>query len=88
MRLRADKKCVSGKIKGCYKEVLREKFSTVFYKSFKGVSRKIEGCFRGVFSGLQGYLKEFQRKSFKFARVFQESLKDVLKIFLGVSRVF
>ena len=51
---------------------------------------------RKVFSGLQGYLKEFERKfqkSFKcVARVFQESFKGVLgkllRCFKEVSRVF
>ena len=31
-----------------------------FQESFKGVSRKIEGCFNGVLSGFQGCLKEVQ----------------------------
>ena len=30
----------------------------VFEESSKGVSRKIEGCFKGVFSEFKGYLKE------------------------------
>ena len=35
--------------------------SWVFPDSFKGVSRKIEGCFKGYFRGFQGYLNEVQR---------------------------
>ena len=31
-------------------------------KSFKGILRKIEGYFKGVFSGFHGHLKEFQRE--------------------------
>ena len=32
------------------------------YFSFKGVSRKIGGPFKGDFSGVQGYLKEVQEE--------------------------
>ena len=32
----------------------------VFPDSFKGISRKIKGCFNEVFSGFQGCLKEVQ----------------------------
>ena len=39
----------------CVKKVLR-----VFLESFKGVM--IEGCFKRILSGLQGYLKEVQRE--------------------------
>ena len=56
------------------------------------MSRKIEGCFKGDFSGFQGYLKEVQRNYREVSKVFQGSLKGVLKKFLGcfneVSRVF
>ena len=46
-------------------------------ESFKGVSRKIEGCF-----------KAFQSRSKEVSRVFKESVKCVLKIKKKVSRVF
>ena len=52
-------------------------------KSFKGISqnlqsnlRKIEGYFKGVFSGFNGHLKEFQRE-------FQGSFKDISRVFQG-----
>ena len=68
------------------------KLSKMFQESFKGVSRKIEGCFKGDFSGFQGYLKEVQRNYREVSKVFQGSLKGVLRRFLGcfkeVSRVF
>ena len=46
----------------------------MFQESFKGVSRKIEGCFNGVLSGFQECLEEVEW-------VFEES-------FQGVSRKF
>ena len=50
----------------------------MFQESFMGVSRKIEGCFNGVLSVFQGYLKEVQW-------VFEESFKGVSR-WRGVSR--
>ena len=44
----------------------------MFRKYFKGVSKKIEGCFDP--RKLQGYLKEVQR-------MFQGSFKDILRNF-------
>ena len=65
---------------GVFKEVLCQgsfkKVSSVFHKSFEGVSRKIEGCFKRDFSGFQGYLKEFQRE-------YQESFRCVSRVFQG-----
>ena len=68
----------------------------MFQESFKGTSRKIEGCLKGVsvvsrvFERSQ---REFQFQSFKgVSRVFQGSSKGVPSEFLGcsmeVSRVF
>jgi len=54
----------------------------VFQDSFKGVSMKIEGWFKGDFSGFQEYLKEVQRNFRKVSKVFQGSLKGVLRKFL------
>ena len=46
----------------------------MFQESFKGISRlKIEGCFNGVLSGVQGCLKEVQW-------VFEESFKVVSRM--------
>ena len=42
-----------------------------------GVSRKIEGCFKGDFSGFQGYLKEVQRNYREVSKVFQGSFKGI-----------
>ena len=58
-------------ILGCSKEVSR-----VFQESFKGVSKKIEGCFNGVLSKFQRYLKEAQW-------VFEESFKGIPRMFQG-----
>ena len=52
--------------------------------SFKGVSRKIEGCSKSLFRVIQGsfkYLKEVQRE-------FQGSFKDILRMLKKVSSVF
>ena len=54
----------------------------MFQESFKGVSRKIEGCFNGVLREIQGCLKEFQ---WVFKARFQRCFKNVLKE-LSVSR--
>jgi len=43
--------------------------SRAFQESFNGVSRKIEWCFKGVFSGFQGYLKKCKGISRKFKYV-------------------
>jgi len=48
----------------------------MFQGSFKSVSRKIEGCFKRVFSGFQGYLKEV-RRNFKIG---QMCFKRVLRV--------
>ena len=52
----------------------------------------MEGCFKGDFSGFQGYLKEVQSNFREISKEFQGSLKGVLRNFLGcfkeVSRVF
>ena len=62
---------------------------------FKGVSRKIKWCSKGVFSGFQGCLKEVQRefqRGFKGVSLFHGSVKGVPRIFLGcfmeISRIF
>ena len=47
---------MSGKFELRFKEVSR-----VFKESLKGVSRKIEGCFKGAFSGFKGYLREVSK---------------------------
>ena len=52
----------------------------MFQESFKGVSRRFQGCFKEV----SGDSRVFQGGSFK---MFQESLKDVSRKF-QVSRVF
>ena len=52
----------------------------MFQDSFKGVSRKIEGCFNGVLSGVQGGLKKGQW-------MFKGSFKAVSRKFSG-NRVF
>ena len=61
--------------------------SRVFKESLKGkgVSRKIEGCFVGDFSGFQGYLKELQfKRSFRgILRMFKGTSKGVPRKFLG-----
>ena len=53
------------KLKGCVKEASRvfQGDFRVFRGNFKGVLSKLQGkgCFKGVFSGFQGYLKEVQR---------------------------
>ena len=60
----------------------------VFNKlSKKGVSRKIEGCFKGDFNGFQGYLNEVQRNFREVPKVFQGSL-NFLGCFNEFSRVF
>ena len=51
----------------------------VYQERFKGVSRKIEWCFKRILIGFQGYLKKVQREFQE--RVFQGSFK-------GVSRKF
>ena len=50
---------VSKDINGSFKTVLCfKKVSRVFQESFNCVSKNIEGCFKGVFSAVQGDLKE------------------------------
>ena len=44
-----------------FRECLK-KVSSLYQDTFKGVSRKIEGYLVGDFSGVQGYLKELQKK--------------------------
>ena len=60
----------------------------VFQESFKGVSRKIEVGFNGVFSGVQEYLKEVQRM---FERIFKGfflgSFNEVSTVFQGKLKV-
>ena len=53
----------------------------VFQGSFQDVPRKIEGCFKGFFSGFQGYLKEVIRNFREVSKVCQGSLKGVLRKF-------
>ena len=66
---------LSKKFQGSFKRVLA-KFQWYFQiHSFKGVSRKIEGCFKGDFSGFQGYLKEVQSNFREVSKEFQGSLK-------------
>ena len=48
----------------------------MFQESLKGDSRKIEGCFNGVLSGIQTCLQEVQW-------VFEESIKSVARMFQG-----
>ena len=63
------------------------KVSRIFHKSAKGVSKKIEGCFKGVFNGSQKFQREFQVSLKCVSRVFQATLK-FLGCFKKVSRVF
>ena len=58
-----------------------KKVSRVFHKSFKGVSTKIEGCSKRVFSGFQGYLNEFQREFPGVPRMFLGCFKEVSRVF-------
>ena len=44
------------KFRECFKEV-----SKVFQESFRILSRKVEGCFEGVFCEFQRYFKEVLR---------------------------
>ena len=57
----------------------------MFQESFKGVSRKFQGCCKEFSSKLKGYFTEV-------SRMFQESFKGVSRKFQGcvmeVSRVF
>ena len=59
--------------------------SLKFHVSFKGVSRKIEGCVKVILSGFQVYLNEVLRVcqgSFNFiSRKCQRSFKEVSKKF-------
>ena len=61
----------------------------MFQESFKGASRKIEGCFNGVFIGFQSSLKEVQwafEESFKgVSRMLQGSFKGVTRKTEGCS---
>ena len=61
----------------------------MFRESFKGVSRKAEGCFNEVLSEFKRCLKEFQlvfEESFKgVSRMFQGSFKDVARKIGGCS---
>ena len=72
----------------------------MFQRGLKGVSREFQGsfkdvlrecrnwlvCFKGDFSGFQGYLKslqkEFQGRFQSISRVFQGSFKSVPRKFL------
>ena len=90
---------MSGKFQWCLMDVsltIQKSFQGSFKESFKGISNKLQGCFKGdrkVFrgSGCQRYLKEVQTKfqvSFKgLSRVFEvfRMLQGTLK---GVSRKF
>ena len=50
-------------VSGSFDEVSRVlKVSSLYQDTFKGVSRKIEGYLVGDFNGVQGYLKELQKK--------------------------
>ena len=44
---------------------------------------KIEGCFKEVYSGLHVFCKEVQRDFKEVSKVFQGSIKGVLRKFLG-----
>ena len=63
----------------------------MFQESFKGVSKKIKGCFNGVLSGCQRCLKEIQwvfEQSFKsVSRMFQRSFKGVSRKIKGCSKI-
>ena len=71
---------------GYFKEISR-----VFQESHKGDSRKIEGCFNGVLSGIQRCLQEVQwvlEESFKVvSRMFQGSFKGVPTKIEGCSQI-
>ena len=69
-----------------------KKVSSLFQENFNGISRKIKGCFKGVFGGSQGYLKEAQMELQgklqmcfkKDSRVFQGRLKGVsMEFYVG-----
>ena len=65
--------------KGCFKEV-----SNVFQESFKGFSRKIEWCFKGVsryFKGVSRKIKGFSKKPLKFKRCFKKISNNVSRVF-------
>ena len=51
----------------------------------KGISIKIKGCFKGVYSGFRDYLKEVQRE---ISKMFQGSLKDVPRKFIVLQGSF
>ena len=59
---------MSGKFPWCFKEVLKEfqgsseSVSREFQERFNGASRKIEGCFMWILSGIQEYLKEVEKQ--------------------------
>ena len=59
----------------------------MFQECFKGVPRKIEGCFNRVLSGFQIHLKKVQRvfeENFKCTcRKFQGSFMEVSAVFQG-----
>ena len=55
----------------------------MFQGSFKGISRKIKGCFNEVLSGFQGCLKESEWVFEGLSKVFQGCFK---KVFKGASR--
>ena len=56
--------------------------------SFKGISRKIEGCFNGVLSGFQRCEVQwvFERSFDGVSRMFQGSLKGVSRMIMDVPR--
>ena len=53
----------------------------MFQGSFKGISRKIKGCFNEVLSGFQGCLKESEWVFEGVSNVFQGCFKEVLGVF-------
>ena len=59
---------------------MKFKFFIVLQRSFKGVSRRIKGCFNGGLSGFQGCLKEVQ---WVFEEEFQKCFKEVLRVLQG-----
>ena len=75
---------VSRKFQECFKKV------SIFQESLKGVSWKIGGYFKGVFSGFKGYFRCFKGVSMKFQgfsmkvfEVLQGSFRGVTKQFKG-----
>ena len=48
----------------------------MYQESFKGVTRKIEGCLKGVLSVIQVGFKVIRNK-------FKENFRDIAKVFQG-----